>query len=189
MPLLHTRPTLETARLLLRPFVLRDAARVRALAGERAVAATALNIPHPFERGMAEQWIASHHPQWEDGSAAVFAITRRDDGLLVGAVGLTIERRHAAAELGYWIGLPYWGRGYASEAVPAVLRYGFAELGLNRVHASHFAGNLASRRVLEKAGMRPEGVSREAVFHWGRFEDLVRWGVLRRELLAAADDA
>jgi RimJ/RimL family protein N-acetyltransferase len=179
VPVLHQRPTLTTARLVLRPFVLRDAPRVRELAGERDVAATALNIPHPFERGVAEQWIASHHPQWQEGTGVTFAIVRQEDRRLAGALGLTIERRHAAAELGYWIGKPHWGLGYASEAVAAVVGWAFADLGLNRLHASHFAGNLASRRVLEKAGFLPEGVAREAVFHWGRFEDLVRWGLLR----------
>jgi len=181
VPVLTQRPTLTTARLVLRPFVLRDAPRVRELAGERDVAATALNIPHPFERGMAEQWIASHHPQWEEGSGAAFAVVRQQDQRVIGAVGLTIERRHAAAELGYWIGKPYWGQGYASEAVAGVVRCAFEDLALHRLHASHFAGNLASRRVLEKAGFQCEGVSREAVFHWGRYEDLVRWGLLRSD--------
>lgn len=174
-------PTLETQRLILRPFDMTDAKDVQKLAGDRAVADTTLNVPHPYEDGMAEQWIATHQPKFDAGEQANFAVVLRDSGELAGAIGLGIEKRFDRAELGYWIGAPYWNRGYCTEAGRALLRYGFGELKLNRVHASHFARNPASGRVMEKLGMTREGTCRQHVKKWERYEDVVLYGVLKTE--------
>jgi ribosomal-protein-alanine N-acetyltransferase len=177
-----SQPTLTTLRLLLRPFALADAPAVRRLAGEWAVADTTLSIPHPYDEGVAEAWIASLADQYARREQAVFAITENQTETLVGAIGLVLRAPHHRAELGYWVGRPYWGRGYATEAAAAVIAFGFAELSLNRIHACHFARNPASGRVLAKAGMRREGVSRQHVRRWDRFEDLVQYGILREDV-------
>jgi RimJ/RimL family protein N-acetyltransferase len=177
----ETRPTLHTARLRLRAFAPEDAPVVQRLAGDFAVADTTLRIPHPYEDGMAEAWIASLADEYQAGRQVVFAITLTGTAELIGAIGLTIQHEHRRAELGYWIGRPFWGRGYATEAAGAVLAWGFGALELNRIFARHFARNPASGRVLEKIGMRPEGVSRAHVRRWDRFEDLVQLGILRKE--------
>jgi [ribosomal protein S5]-alanine N-acetyltransferase len=83
--------------------------------------------------------------------------------------------------LGYWIGKPYWGRGFCTEAARAVLRYAFTELGLNRVHAYHFHHNPASGRVLQKIGMTHEGLLRQHVKKWGQFIDNELYSILRSE--------
>jgi ribosomal-protein-alanine N-acetyltransferase len=170
--------TLETARLRLRPLTLADAAEVQRLAGAWEIADTTLTIPHPYADGMAEAWIATVGDLYARREQVVFAITARSDGQLLGAMGLVLRREHRRAELGYWIGKPFWNRGYATEAGIAVLRYGFETLGLNRIHACHFARNTASGRVLEKIGMTREGVSRRHVRRWERYEDLVQYGIL-----------
>ncbi len=151
-------PTLKTERLILRPFEMSDVTDVRLLAGDRAIADTTLNIPHPYEEGMAEQWIRTHQPRFEAGELVNFAITMRADGELVGAIGLVIERRFDRAELGYWVGRPYWRQGYCTEAGRSVLKFGFMELNLNRIHASHLCRNPASGRVMQKLGMTREGL-------------------------------
>ena len=177
------QPTLRTQRLVLRPFARADAPIVQRLAGAAAVADTTLAIPHPYEDGMAEAWIASHAPAYAQGENVVFAITDRD-GLLRGAINLRLEPQHARGELGYWIGEPYWGHGYATEAVTAVIAYGFAALGLNRLEARHLSRNPASGRVMQKAGMRHEGQQRQQVRKQGRFEDLEYYGILRSDRAA-----
>ena len=154
------QPGIDTARLVLRPFVPGDAPRVQQLAGHPDIADTTLNIPHPYEDGMAESWIETHLPGFEAGLLATFAIVLRDDDDLIGAIGLTINRELRMADLGYWVGKPYWNRGYATEATRALITYGFESLGLNRIGAQHLTRNPASGRVLEKAGMRPEGMAR-----------------------------
>lgn len=173
---------LRTRRLLLRAFRPSDAPRVQSLAGDEDVAATTANIPHPYEDGVAEAWISGHAERRARGEGVVFAIELTSSGEgLIGAVGLELDLPHERAEMGYWIGKPYWGRGYATEAASAVLRYGFEELSLERIHAHHFASNPASGRVLEKIGMRYEGCLRRHVLKRGRFEDLALYGVLREE--------
>lgn len=183
------RPTLETDRLILRPFTLKDAPDVQRLAGEEVVAATTLNIPHPYEDGMAEAWIRTHQPRFEKGELVNFAVTLRADGSLIGAMGIALHDRHARAEMGYWIGQPHWGRGYATEAGRAVLRYGFEVLGLNRIQASHFAGNDASGRVMQKLGMTREGHRRQAVRKGEMFFDLVGYAILRSDFEAAESNS
>jgi len=172
------QPTLETGRLLLRPFATGDAPDVQRLAGDREIARTTANIPHPYEPGMAEAWISRHEGDWTNGVAMVCAMVRKEDRQLVGAIGLTIDRDHLKAELGYWVGRPWWGLGFATEAGRTLVGYGFTGLGLNRIMARHFASNPASGRVMEKIGMSREGVMRQHYLKWGTFEDVVFYGML-----------
>jgi RimJ/RimL family protein N-acetyltransferase len=178
---METQPTLETQRLTLRAFTRADAPIVQRLAGDRAIADTTLNIPHPYGNGVAESWIASHDALRAQGSRVTFAVVRRSDDVLVGAITLTLHPERHRAELGYWIGRPYWGNGFATEAARAIVAYGFAALGLHRVHASHLARNPASGRVMQKIGMTREGTLRSHVRKWGVFEDIVIYGILREE--------
>ena len=164
-------PTLVTDRLTLRPFRRPDAEEVQRLAGAREVASTTLTIPHPYPDGAARTWIASHRSDWDAGEAVIFAIATDDEGL-VGAVGMFLTLEHRRAELGYWIGEPYWGCGYATEAAGAMLDFAFDRLGLHRVEAQYLVRNPASRRVLEKIGMRHEGTRREHIIKWGVAEDI-----------------
>ena len=175
------QPVLETERLILRPFTIADAPAVQKLAGAREVASTTMNIPHPYEDGMAEAWISSHAPGYEAGELATYAILLRDDDQLVGAIGLVINGTHARAELGYWIGVPYWNQGFATEAAGAMLQFGFRDLGLNRIFAIHLVRNPPSGRVMEKSGMRHEGILRQHFRKWGAFEDVAQYGVLADE--------
>ena len=174
-------PTLTTKRLTLRPFKPSDAADVQRLAGEREVAATTLNIAHPYEDGMAESWIADHEKNWSSGTTLTLAITTAADGL-VGAISLKLTVGHNSAELGYWIGVPYWGRGYATEAARAIVDFGFKDIGLSRIHAHFLADNVASGRVMEKLGMRHEGVLRQHIVKWGERHDVVLYGILASDL-------
>lgn len=175
------RPTLITARLVLRPLAPEDAGQIQRLAGAREVAATTLNIPHPYPDGAAEAWIARQAVAWAEGSEAMFGIVRRAGGALMGGIGLRIVKDHARAELGYWIGVPHWNRGYSTEAAAAVVRYGFEDLGLRRIHASHYANNPASGRVLAKIGMTYEGRRRAHILKWGEFLDVEEYAILAEE--------
>lgn len=174
-------PTLETPRLVLRPFELEDAPEVKRLAGDRAIADTTLNIPHPYEEGMAEEWISRHSEAFAQDNGVTFAITRRADGSLMGAIGLMGLVKGHQAELGYWIGKPYWRQGFCSEAGQAVLEYGFRHWNLIRIHACHLSRNPASGRVMQKLGMAHEGCRRCHVRKWDQFEDLELYGILRIE--------
>jgi len=176
-------PRLVTARLVLRAFAPADAAEVQRLAGDFAVAAHTL-LPHPYGDGIAAAWIAGRRAAYERGAEASFAIERIFDGALVGAIGLAFEPQRATARVGCWLGRPYWGRGYASEAAAAVVAHGFETLGLERIWAPRFRGNAAAARVLEKVGLAHEGSRRRFVPERGREECVEQHGCLRWEYFA-----
>ena len=95
------QPTIKTSRLILRPFSLEDAANVQRLAGAIEIARVTLNVPHPYEDGMAQAWIAGHAGEFENGRHACFAVASQESGQLMGCVGLGVQPQHARAELGY----------------------------------------------------------------------------------------
>ena len=167
---------ISTPRLILRRFRMEDAPLVQKLAGAREVALNTLLIPYPYPDGEAERWIATHEAASERGDHA-FAITL--DDALIGAIGLHAKPDHDRAEIGYWIGVPYWGRGYATEAARAIVEHGFEKLGLHRMYAMHFMRNPASGRVLQKIGMRHEGSLRHHLKRWGQYIDVEMYGILR----------
>ena len=174
-----TLPTLRTERLVLRPFAPADASRIQQLAGAREVALNTMNIPHPYPDGAAEQWVNSQEEKLAEGHHN-FAI---DDGEMVGGIGLRVQQEFERAEIGYWIGKPFWGRGYATEAASAIIRYGFEQLKLNRIYAGYFSRNESSSRVMIKNGMMYEGTLRQHVKKWDEFVDVVYYAILREEWL------
>lgn len=173
---------LETARLLLRRLKLGDAPVISKLAGRREIADTTISIPHPYSEEQARKWIASHIGPKGTSKEIIFAIMLKTSGQLIGTVGLReIDPEHSKAEMGCWIAVEEWGKGYAVEASSAVLRFGFEELQLNRIYAHHMVRNPASGHVLEKLGMRKEGLVRQPVRKWGVFEDVVLLAMLRKD--------
>jgi RimJ/RimL family protein N-acetyltransferase len=174
-------PTVYTDRLVLRPFDLEDALRVQKLAGEWEIAKTTVNIPHPYEDGMAEAWIGGHQRAYEAGEAVNLAVVRRVDDVLIGAVGVHLNQQHRVGEIGYWVGVPYWNRGYGTEAARALVQYSFDILELNRIQARHMTSNPASGRVMQKIGMTHEGTLRQAIFRWDTYEDVEMYSVLKVE--------
>lgn len=172
---------LETERLMLRPLELSDVPQLVPLIGAREVAATTLRIPHPYTEEHAREFILGSRRGDQGAAVAGQAIIRKQDQQFVGGIGLRVEADHRRAELGYWIGVPYWREGYATEAARALVTHGFATLQLNRIYASHFAGNEASGRVLQKIGMRHEGCQHQHILKWGRFLDSEMYGILRAD--------
>src|SRR5438034_5502947 len=106
---LLTLPTLETERLVLRPFEMADAPAVQALASARGIGDTTLNIPHPYPDDGAATWIAGHPAAIEQG-LYTFAMVRKQDGVLIGSMGIGVHPTHNKGELGYWVGVPYWNQ-------------------------------------------------------------------------------
>ena len=174
-------PELNTDRLVLREFTPQDASAVQRLVGEWEVARTLAVVPHPYPDGMAEEWIATLRPAFEAEKRLAWAVVLREEGELMGTITLRPNARDDNAELGYWIGRPYWGHGYATEAAREVVRYAFEDLGLHRIHAEHLGSNSASGKVMQKIGMNCEGVMREHYKKWGQYEDRVAYGLLARD--------
>ncbi|KMJ57270.1 acetyltransferase [Bacillus sp. LL01] len=171
---------INTERLLLRRLKLEDADRVEELASDYELAKTTLTVPHPYPPGSAKDFIQRMMAA-EEESLAVLAIVEKESDSLIGIINIKQTPAYKRGELGYWIGRPYWGKGYGTEAARAVVDYGFKELGLNKVFAGAFADNPGSWRIMEKVGMKHEGTWRQHAMRDGRFVDLAYYGLLRED--------
>jgi RimJ/RimL family protein N-acetyltransferase len=171
---------LTLTKSTIRSYRAADAPALARQIGSASVARNMCLVPHPYFLNHATEWIASATSKTPETN---FAITIDDE--VVGGIGLTLldpERagvsRHAA-ELGYWLGEPFWGRGIMTEAVQAFTDWGFAELGLMRIFAAVYARNPASARVLEKAGFAFEGREIARYCKDGEFLDGLRYAKVR----------
>lgn len=172
---------IKTERLILRPFCPADAPRVKKLAGDKEIARTTILIPHPYKESDAEEWINTHESMLQKGKALNYAIVLAEVDELIGAIGLTLSQADSRAEMGYWIGVPYWGNGYGTEAAKALLKYGFEELKLNRIFAHHMANNPASGKIMKKIGMSYEGCCRQHVKKWDKYFDIKIYGIVKSD--------
>jgi RimJ/RimL family protein N-acetyltransferase len=143
-------PVLETERLVLRAPRLEDARSVAALVNDRRIAENTARIPHPYGLTDAREWVGAVLSQRAETYLITFA------GEIIGACGLDI--RDDVPELGYWLGVPFWGNGFATEAARALIDRAFADLGHEVIIAGARISNPASRRVLEKCGFQWTGV-------------------------------
>ena len=148
-------PRLETERLLLRPPEFRDVEAIATWIGDYDVAKNLASVPHPYREDDAREFVARVVKQHATGEGFCFAVTRKQDGVFMGCCGLRLK--DGRFELGYWLGKPFWGLGYATEAAKKVLSFAFRDLKVASVGASWFHDNPASGRVLEKLGGRQEG--------------------------------
>jgi ribosomal-protein-alanine N-acetyltransferase len=171
---------LRTKRLLLRPYREVDVPALTRLLGAKEVAATTLRIAYPYTEDDARAFLQSLA-----SPASKFGMFATPTNELVGGIGLNVEEAHRRAELGYWVGVPFWGRGYATEGAREMLRHGFEDLKLNRIYAGVFSGNPASEQVLRKIGMKHEGTARQHFQKWGQFLDDVCYGILASDWHAA----
>lgn len=174
-------PQLTTERLLLSAPTTDDLPQIILYAGDEKIARYTLNIPHPYQEKDATFWLNMASEGLADGSKYIFAVRDKATGAFRGGVGLHINAPFNSAELGYWIAVPFWGQGLMTEAVGAILRFGFAELGLRRVYAHHITENEGSGKVMLKNRMVREGLLRQHAFKNGSAYDLAIYGILREE--------
>jgi len=145
---------LSTARLTLRPPRRGDSSRIQALCGNWNVARMLEIVPHPYPDGLAETWIEDLPAQWQSGAAYTFAIALSDE--LIGVIEIERDDEEAFG-LGYWLGEPWWGQGYMSEAAARVIQFAFEDLRVDKLRSGHFADNPASGRVLKNRGFKIVG--------------------------------
>jgi 8-oxo-dGTP diphosphatase len=146
----------ETARLVLRPYQRADLPAIPALIGDWEVARWLSRAPYPYTEQDARDWLGlSRRIRWWRRGLP-YVMVRRDDGAVLGGVGLSLEDN----EVGYWLGRAFWGNGYATEALRAITECGFSRYHLDHVWAGVMQGNARSCRVLEKAGFEQRGMRR-----------------------------
>jgi RimJ/RimL family protein N-acetyltransferase len=147
-------PVLETKRLKLRAPRRGDVKAVAMLANDRRIAENTARVPHPYGVDDAKQWLEAVNVNEQE---TAFLITLADD-TPIGACGFAYLRDTATPEVGYWLGAAYWGKGYATEALRAVIDYAFTDCAHEALQAGARVTNPASRRVLEKCGFQWTGV-------------------------------
>ena len=175
------KQVLITERLTLRPLDSRDATAIHRLASDSEIADTTLTFPHPYPFHAAVEWIERAHKEWKAETAFIFAITLKESKEFIGGIGLHLSAHDRHAEMGFWVGKPYWNNGYTSEAANAMLKFGFETLDLHKIYGRHFPRNVASGKVLLKIGMKYEGHLREHIRKLDHFEDVVCYGILKPE--------
>ena len=183
-------PFLETPRLILRAHQMTDAPALARLCNDIDVVRWTSSQPFPYELRHAEEFIANREPEYQARKATVFAAFLKHtdpkglpaEGPLIGGVGLHNHvQDQERAELGYLIGKDHWNHGYATELAAAMVRFGFEQQQLTRIHAGVFNGNNASARVLEKLGFQREGIQRRHINRLGTWRDLILFGLLKDE--------
>jgi [ribosomal protein S5]-alanine N-acetyltransferase len=173
---------IETKRLRLERPSLRRLKEYRPLLNDRAVSQWLLRVPWPYHRADARAYILRSVRGRRAGTDLLLAIVERESGRLIGGIGLHhLDWEHHNGELGYWLGRPYWGRGYGTEAAEAIVRIGFEQLHLHRLDAGLFRGNSASEHLLRKLGFAKEGLRRESFRKRGVWKDDLLFGLLERE--------
>ena len=174
-------PQLITSRLLLRKLEVTDLPFLVKYANNKAVSNNVLNIPHPYTEEDAVFWLNFVWQGLKSGERFVFAVVLKESNEFIGAIGLHPNGKHNGAEMGYWLGEAFWGNGLMTEAASAVLRFGFEELNLHKIYATHFTDNLASGKVMLKNGMIKEGELKEHYKVEGVYKSVMQYRLLRQE--------
>ncbi|MDA0262362.1 MAG: GNAT family N-acetyltransferase [Proteobacteria bacterium] len=171
---------IATKSLWLRPPSRDDVGSIAALASEWEVAKQTERIPHPYTAIDAQRWLDS--VIGGNSGETVFVVEATGERQsVVGAIGLGPARIEEEQELGFWIGKPYWGRGFATEAASAVVHFGFEELGLQQIVAGTFRENRASRRVLEKIVFHETALASVNWPHRGGHRQIQRYAIARMQ--------
>ncbi len=179
-------PSLETERLLLRKLRLEDAGDLFEYASDPEVSRYTTWEAHKTiddSRAILSQWM----DLYATGQVAPWGVVHKGDAKLIGTCGfVSWAPRHARAEVAYALSRKYWNKGYTTEAVRAVIAFGYNTMRLNRIEARCEIPNVGSARVMEKVGMKFEGVLRQQLFVKGVYVDLKMYSILRAEWAAAA---
>ncbi len=175
---------LETPRLLIRRLSLADAQDIYEISSDDAVSRYVLWSTH---RSIADSraFLKQALRRYRTGEPATWAIQLKESGRVIGTIGFVeMSREDSSAEVGYSLGRAYWNRGYATEALRAVIAFGMEKMRLNRIEAQYDVDNPASGRVMEKAGMVPEGILRQRFCNKGRYVDVCLCAILQRDYRA-----
>lgn len=175
------QPTIKTEHFILRPFKMSDAELVVENVNDKKIYRHTLVIPYPYTLKDAKQWFRKviNNQRKKIPESVVFAI--EIDRQAVGSISINKIKREHKAEIGYWLGEKYQGKGIMTQAIKEITKYGFGELKLRRIYAQVFLFNKGSMRVLEKSGYEFEGVLKKEVKKDGKFLDCCIFAKIRNK--------
>ena len=176
-------PVLETERLILRKMTLGDAEAMFSYSCDPEVARHVLWSAYS-DISEARNYLRYVLRSYRQDKPTSWAMELKETGRMIGTCGfMWVNEEHRSAEVGYSMSREYWNRGLMTEALSAVLKEGFENMGLHRIEAQHEVDNPASGRVMEKCGMRCEGTLRGRLYNKGRYVDVNLWAILLEEYL------
>ena len=180
---------LATERLTLRPFRPDDAAELHRLLNDWEVCRSLAAVPYPYSRALADEWVASAARTLASGDAYHLVITGRegDREMVVGGVGLRVDRAARTGRLGYWVGRRFWGHGVATEAAGRLARWALANLDLDTLDASVATDNPGSIAVLRRIGFTHAGGGTEHFLARGAEQPILRFAATRENLFGVPD--
>ena len=177
-------PHLHTERLLLRPMQMRDAADMFEYSKDPLVAQHVLWDAHQSIH-QTRAYLRYVLRQYKLGAPSSMCIVEKASGKVIGTIGfMWVQPENRSCEVGYSLSRAHWNKGYMTEALEALLEFGFQDLRMNRIEAQHEVDNPASGRVMTKVGMRPEGILRSRLFNKGRYVDVALYAILRADWIA-----
>ncbi|MBM3199472.1 GNAT family N-acetyltransferase [Candidatus Woesearchaeota archaeon] len=179
------KTVLDGEKVYLRKLKYSDAKDIYENVKHKEVVKWTLNIPHPYPKNGAIKFIRHKHSARRKKESYAFGIVPKDYGKVVGVIDLfKIDWKNKNAELGYWLGKKYWGKGLMTESVKLMLGFAFEDLNLHKVKADLFENNHGSKKVLEKSGFNLEGKIKEGRFRYGKWQNELVYGVLSKDYLA-----
>jgi ribosomal-protein-alanine N-acetyltransferase len=173
--------TIETERLKMGNISNKDVPKIIEYAGNKKVAERTLEIPHPYLKEHALFWINSIKEGLETKTKYTFGLRLKNSTELMGAMGLILNTKFNRATLGYWVAEPFWNKGYATEAAQAIIKFGFDELQLNKIYATHVMENPASGKVMMKCGMIKEGELKDHAKRDNKYFSLLQYRLTHNE--------
>jgi len=176
-----TFPTLHTPRLVLSQLEVNDIPRIVKYADNPNIANNVRYLPQPYREKDAIVWLNNARQGFDKQTAYIFKLGLKETNEFIGGMGLNLKKQHHKAELGYWIGEPFWNKGYATEAIAAILKFGFETLELNKIYAMHYDFNLASGKVMINNKMIKEAELVDDEFKHGKFVTQTQYHLTKRE--------
>lgn len=171
-------PQITTQRLILNQPNERDLETIVDILNNKVYSENTINIPFPYSEADARYWLELSKNGFENKNQYIFAIRLKSNSKLIGGIDLGINRRFNKAELGYWIDIKYWNNGFASEAAKAIIEFGFENLKLKRIFASHFDYNPSSGNVMKKIGMKKEGILKFHTMKNGEYQHHILYAII-----------
>lgn len=175
-------PNLITERLLINQPIETDIEDIVTILNDKTYSNNTTNIPYPYTSNNAVFWINLAQNNFEQQLGFIFAIRLRKTGKIIGAISLHTDLKFNKAELGYWLSKAYWNKGLATEAAKAVITFGFHDLKLKRIFATHFDFNIASGKVMSNAGMHKEGLLECYTKKDGIYQNHVLYAIINNDL-------
>jgi len=176
-----TFPTLHTPRLTLGQLEISDIPNIVEYAGSPNIAKMLRDLPHPYAEKDAIFWLNLANQGFANQTEYIFKLGLKETNEFIGGMGLHLKKRSNKAEVGYWIGEPFWNKGYATEALSVILKFGFEVLELNKIYATHYVKNIPSGKVMINNGMVKEGELVDDLKKDDEYLTLIQYRLTKRE--------